>query len=132
MAKQKKEFKIETPKGAIIKRQIKSGEHKGEFTAQLKWNDGFAPKKKKEFTRKQEYVDSECIRKMTNEEIHPRRTGALVKSATLGTAIGSGEIHQIAPYARRQYYEHKEKSYWFERMKNRHKDAILKGAEKIE
>ena len=48
--------------------------------------------------------------------------------ATLGTVIGSGEINQIAPYARRQYYEHKEKSYWFERMKNRHKDSILKGA----
>ena len=26
----------------------------------------------------------------------------LVKSATLGTVIGSGEINQIAPYARRQ------------------------------
>ena len=51
----------------------------------------------------------------------PRRTGVLIKSATLGTVIGSGEINQIAPYARRQYYEHKEKSYWFERMKNRHK-----------
>ncbi len=60
----------------------------------------------------------------------PRRTGVLVKSATLGTVIGSGEINQIAPYARRQYYEHKEKSRWFERMKNRHKDSILKGAAK--
>ena len=41
---------------------------------------------------------------------------------------GSGEINQMAPYAKHQYYEHKEKSYWFERMKNRHKDSILKGA----
>ena len=62
----------------------------------------------------------------------PRRTGVLIKSAALGTVIGSGEINQITPYARRQYYEHKEKSRWFERMKNRHKDSILKGAEKIE
>ena len=58
----------------------------------------------------------------------PRRTGMLIKSATLGTVIGSGEVDQIAPYARRQYYEHKEKSYWFERMKNRHRDSILRGA----
>ena len=62
----------------------------------------------------------------------PRRTGALIKSAMLGTVIGSGEINQIAPYARRQYYEHKDKNQWFERMKNRHKDSILKGAQKIE
>ena len=82
----------------------------------------------KGFENAQAFVDSECIRRMNPET--PRRTGALIKSATLGTTIGSGEINQIAPYARRQYYEHKEKSYWFERMKNRHKDSILKGAAK--
>ena len=77
----------------------------------------------------QEYIDQECINKM--ESLTPMRTGVLIKSATLGTVVGSGEIHQIAPYARRQYYEHKSKSYWFERMKNRHKDSILRGAQKI-
>ena len=82
----------------------------------------------KGFENAQAFVDSECIRRMNPET--PRRTGVLIKSATLGTVIGSGEIDQIAPYARRQYYEHKEKSYWFERMKNRHKDSILKGAAK--
>lgn len=34
----------------------------------------------------------------------PMLTGALYKTATLGTVIGSGEIRQIAPYARNQYY----------------------------
>lgn len=121
-----KGFKIETPKGTVYTAKGKGGE----MTARLKWNEGFGPKYEGNFERKQAFVDQECIRRMAPET--PRRTGILVKSATLGTAIGSGEINQIAPYARRQYYEHKEKSYWFERMKNRHKDSILRGAEKIE
>lgn len=102
----------------------------GTVIARLDWNEGFKQEYTESFNRKQAYVDQECVRRMTPET--PRRTGVLIKSATLGTAIGSGEIHQIAPYARRQYYEHKEKSYWFERMKNRHKDSILKGAQSIE
>ena len=124
MAK-KGNFQIETPKGTLV--QVKHAN--GEVSCRLKWNEGFAPKRKTEFTKKQEFIDSECIRRMNPET--PRLSGMLIKSATLGTAIGSGEINQITPYARRQYYEHKEKSYWFERMKNRHKDSILKGAQKI-
>lgn len=120
-----KNFKIQTPRGSIYT----TGGKGGSVTARLEWNKGFGPKYEKSFNRKQAYVDQECIRRMAPET--PRRTGVLIKSATLGTTIGSGEINQIAPYARRQYYEHKEKSYWFERMKNRHKDSILKGAQKI-
>lgn len=96
----------------------------------MKFSSAFARNRSTQFDRKQAFVDSECIRRMAPET--PRLTGTLIKSATLGTTIGSGEIHQNTPYARRQYYEHKEKSYWFERMKNRHKDSILKGAEQIE
>lgn len=98
------------------------------MTARLDWNPNFKPNMESGFANAQEFVDYECIRRMNPET--PRRTGVLVKLATLGTVIGSGEINQIAPYARRQYYEHKEKSRWFERMKNRHKDSILKGAAK--
>ena len=119
-------FKIETPKGSIV--QVKG--KNGSMSCRLKWNDGFGPQYEEKFDRKQAFVDQECIRRMAPET--PRLSGMLVKSATLGTAIGSGEIQQIAPYARRQYYEHKEKSYWFERMKNRHKDSILRGVQKIE
>lgn len=122
MANGKKKFKIETPRGALFT-QASNG---GKVTAKLDWNPGFKPNMESGFGKAQEFVDSECIRRMNPEA--PRRTGALIKSATLGTVIGSGEINQIAPYARRQYYEHKEKSQWFERMKNRHKDSILKGA----
>ena len=122
MAKGKKKFVIKTPRGAIYT-QASNG---GKGSARLTWNPNFAPNMEKGFGKAQEFVDSECIRRMNPET--PRRTRVLIKSATLGTVIGSGEINQIAPYARRQYYEHKEKSYWFERMKNRHKDSILKGA----
>lgn len=124
MAKGKKKFQIETPRGVIYTQATKGGK----VTARLDWNPSFKPSTESGFASAQEFVDSECIRRMNPET--PRRTGVLVKSATLGTVIGSGEINQIAPYARRQYYEHKEKSRWFERMKNRHKDSILKGAAK--
>lgn len=118
-------IKIDTPQG-FISTYVTSA---GKVTARLDWNDGFKEKYTSSFDKKQAFVDNECIRRMTPET--PRRTGVLIKSATLGTSIGSGEINQIAPYARRQYYEHKEKNQWFERMKNRHKDSILKGAQKI-
>lgn len=120
----KKKFVVKTPKGTIYTYASKNGK----VTAELEWSPDFAPQKEKGFENAQEFVDSECIRRMAPDT--PRLTGALIKSATLGTAIGSGEIHQVVPYARRQYYEHKEKSYWFERMKNRNKDSILKGAAK--
>lgn len=50
----------------------------------------------------QKYIDSECIRLMA--PYTPMRNGFLMRSATLGTKIGSGEINQIAPYARYLYY----------------------------
>lgn len=120
-----RKFAIQTPRGTVFTITGKNGR----VTAKLEWNPGFGPQESKKFERRQRFVDQECIRLMAPET--PRRTGMLIKSATLGTTIGSGEIHQIASYARRQYYEHKEKSYWFERMKNRHKDSILKGAREI-
>ena len=121
-----KVFDIDTPKGVMHVQQSGSGRVKVE----LEWNPRFGPEREASFGRKQEFIDQECIRRMAPET--PRLTGVLVKSATLGTVIGTGKIYQIAPYARRQYYEHKSKSMWFERMKNRHKDSILRGAQKIE
>lgn len=122
----KANFNISTPRGTAYSVNGKGGT----VTAKLEWNSGFGPEESKKFEKKQAFIDQECIRRMAPET--PRRSGVLIKSATLGTVIGSGEINQIAPYGRRQYYEHKSKSYWFERMKNRHKDSILKGVEKIE
>lgn len=122
MAKGKKKFYIKAPHGEKIKTTYKGAG----VSVELKWKPGFASEKEGQFSEAQKFVDSECINRMRPET--PRRTGILIESATLGTVIGSGEINQIAPYARKQYYEHKEKSQWFERMKNRHKDSILKGA----
>ena len=119
-------FKIETPRGVITQ----SVSQNGTVKAELKWKSDFGQKRSQSFSRKQAFIDQECVRRMAPET--PRLSGVLVKSATLGTVIGSGQIQQIAPYARRQYYEHKSKSMWFERMKNRHKDSILKGAQQIE
>ena len=125
MGATKKKFIVQTPRGSVCTVKTKNGK----VTSKLVWDSGFSGRKEKSFGRAQVFVDSECIRKMNPET--PRLTGALIKTATLGTVVGSGEINQIAPYARRQYYEHKTKSRWFERMKNRHKDSILKGAQKI-
>jgi len=50
----------------------------------------------------QKFIDQETIRLMA--PYTPYRNGVLEKSATLGTKIGSGEINQVSPYARFQYY----------------------------
>ena len=60
----------------------------------------------------------------------------LIKSATLGTVIGSGKIKQIAPYAAWQYYrtditrkyDPRRGAYWFVSVKAAHRIYILKGA----
>lgn len=117
---------IETPRGAIVKT--------ANGTAKLTWNEGFAPKKREQFTKAQEIIDSECLRYMN--PLTPMRTGTMIKSATLGTVIGSGEIIYVAPYARRQYYNNaggspahpQAKAYWFETMKAANRDSILRAA----
>lgn len=68
----------------------------------LKWNKSFGAVTAQKVRKAQEFIDSECIRLM--KPYTPFRNGFLEKSATLGTVIGSGEIHQIAPYARYLYY----------------------------
>lgn len=122
---QKRTIKITSPRGSVVTRQTNNGS----VSAEIVWNSGFARKKGQAFESAQEFVDSECLRYMN--PLTPRRTGMLIKSGTLGTVIGSGSIEYLAPYARRQYYEHKEKAHWFEAMKASKKDVILKGAEEI-
>jgi len=109
--------------------------------------------------RTQKFIDQEVIRLM--DPYTPRLNGVLIKSATLGTKIGSGKVNQNAPYSRYHYYgklmvstitgsawshgESKELTdkdlkyngapirgpYWFERMKADKKEQILRGAQKI-
>lgn len=50
----------------------------------------------------QKFIDSSVVRLMA--PYTPARIGWLEDSATVGTKPGSGEVNQIAPYARFQYY----------------------------
>jgi hypothetical protein len=81
----------------------------------------------------QEFLDSEILR--TTEPFVPLLTGALVKSGTIATAVGSGTVKYSTPYAKRQYYTNKgagrRGKLWFERSKAQNKAAWLAGAEKI-
>lgn len=74
----------------------------GSFNAKLVWSKDFGKRRNSNFQEAQKFIDSECIRLMSSYT--PKQNGALIKSATLGTKIGSGRIEQIAPHARYQYY----------------------------
>lgn len=125
MAETRKTFQIQQPQNVRY-----SGHGSGGgFAASLEWDASLAARLNGNLARAQIYVDGECIRRMKPET--PFLSGTLQKAAKLGTVTGSGLIIQSTPYARRQYYEHKKQSKWFERMKNRHKDSIQKGAGKI-
>ena len=63
MAKGKKEFKIETPRGTIYTQASGSGK----VSARLDWNPSFKPNMESGFASAQEFVDSECIRRMNPE-----------------------------------------------------------------
>lgn len=85
----------------------------------------------------QQFIDSECLRLCDPKT--PKDTGALIQSGIVNTKIGSGQVKWSTPYARRLYYHpeyHFQESpergaYWFERMKQQHKNSILKGAAEI-
>jgi len=122
--------KIETPRGSIIR--TKGGK------AELRWNTNFHGKWHSRYSAAQRFVDSEVLR--LSEPYTPLLTGMLVKSGTLGTDIGSGEVAWIAPYARYQYYSPRKPGsktgelrgpYWFERMKASHGQTIIAGARRI-
>lgn len=89
--------RIDTPQGSIIVTKGNKG-----ISSRLKWNEGFKGKWQGKIDNAQKFVDSECIRRM--DKYTPMLSGMLIKSATLGTKIGTGKIQQIAPYAKYQYY----------------------------
>lgn len=91
----------------------------------------------------QKYIDSECLRLC--ESLVPKDVGNLIQSGTINTQIGTGEVKYRTPYARRWYYMPANfnqgsgsgmnavgrGNYWFERMKQQHKENILRGARRI-
>lgn len=121
---------ITTPQGTLQQARTRAGG----VTARLVWNPDFARQRTQMFSQTQSFIDSEVLRLM--QPYTPLRTGMLVKSATLGTVVGSGRVKQIAPYAARQYYttattrsyDPRRGAYWFERMKADQKGTALRGA----
>ena len=113
---------IKQPRGARIKK-------KG-FSVELRWDPGFSKQMNGASQKIQAFVDSECLRLMN--PLTPRRTGFMIRSGTLGTVIGDGEIKYLAPYARKQYYHNKgtgqRGKLWFERMKAQNMQYLKKGA----
>lgn len=91
--------------------------------------------------RVQKYIDQECIRRMARYT--PKRTGTLIRAATLHTVIGRGRIMQYTPYAKSMYYNNTGHGIegaargglrgrqWFARMKNAHGNSILRGARRL-
>ena len=81
----------------------------------------------------QKFIDSEVLRLC--DPLIPMRSGALKRSGTSATIIGSGEVKYSTPYARQQYYENRGNGQrgrlWFERMKADHKEQILQGAKRM-
>ena len=121
---------ITTPRGKLVQRKTAGGTVK----ARLTWSPSFAAERTKQLDTVQAFVDSEVIRLMA--PYTPMQSGLLIKAATLGTVIGSGEVQQIAPYAAMQYYrtditrkyDPRRGAKWFERTKVDRKAYILKGA----
>lgn len=122
---------IETPKGKIIIAP--------DGKAELKWNTNFVGKWQKQYSQAQIFVDSEVLR--LSEPFIPLLTSMLIKSGILGTDVGSGTVHWIAPYAKAQYYRGRQPgrsktgplrgAFWFERMKEIHGQKIIAGARRI-
>ena len=143
--------KIDQPDGMLLKN--------GKSSASLTWDSSFASSRSADMDKAQAFIDSECIRLMG--KYTPERNRMLIRSATLGTKIGSGHIVYASPYARYQYYgklmvssitgssyaTHGEKKVltdkdlkytkasarprWFEVMKTNHGKSILMGAARV-
>lgn len=100
----------------------------------LQWSNGFTRNWNRLMNRSQTIIDSETLR--YSEQFTPRRDGNLIRSGIRNTILGSGEIKYKTPYARRLYfnpqynfYEKPQRgAYWFERMKAKYKNIILKTA----
>ena len=121
---------IKTPRGSVVIGP--SGK------AELKWSTDFGTKWSRRYNKAQMFVDSEVLRLC--EPYTPLLTGMLIKSATLGTEVGSGKVKWIAPYSRRQYYSKRKPGsqtgpqrgpYWFRRMKEVYWKKIVDGAKRL-
>lgn len=107
----------------------------------LELNSSLLTKTNRAAQEAQRFIDSECLRHCA--PLLPRDNDAILTQS--GIIHSQGEIRWETPYARRWYYmpanfQEGEGSgmktvgrgnYWFERMKQQHKNQILKGAQKV-
>lgn len=114
--------KIKQPSNVTVKKKNVVGS--------LVWDSNFSGNMTKTRDKIQAFVDNECLRLMN--PLTPRRTGFMIRSGTLGTVIGTGEIKYLAPYAKHQYYHNAgtgvRGKLWFERMKAQNLSYLRKGA----
>lgn len=115
---------IVTPRGTVT--QTANG------TTTLTFNPGFGARWSGRYNAAQHFMDSEVLRQC--EPYTPMLSSMLIKSGTLGTEVGSGEVAWIAPYARRQYYNTRPPGRetgplrggrWFDRMMVDHGNSII-------
>lgn len=125
-------FKLQTPKGEVVKVRLPSGEVKME----VHWDQNLGDELSSRFNKAQQFIDSECLRHC--EKFTPKDTGILIQSGIMNTTIGSGELVYRTPYARRWYYRPAafqgaplRGNMWFERMKQEYRKSILEGAAKL-
>ncbi len=89
--------------------------------------------KKKELKETQKYIDRQIIR--LSDPYTPKDTGTLIRSATLGTVIGSGKLVWNCPYSKMQYKYGVSRGLrgkkWVLRMWEDKKIFILQGAKNI-
>lgn len=106
-------------------------------TAKLTWKSNLADRMNSLLAKDgeiQKYIDSTVLAQMP--QYTPRLTGALIKSATIHTVIGSGLVEWRTPYARMQYYGGRDAGgdtglrgrLWCERWKSDRLDEVAKGA----
>ncbi len=97
--------------------------------------------REEDFEKAQEYIDNECVEKMM--PYIPVAIPSYSNAETLKNSVQIAEPGRIiftAPFAKHRYYQRWRSritgnpdgaSYWFEVMKDRHADEILRGAQKI-
>ena len=108
------------------------------MNVKLIWHSGFRTGKKAQMEAAQDYVDKTCLEKM--RPYVPvglprfRNSGKLRDSARI---VSRGRISYRAPFAKSDYYSHKNHRHggnpkaqrlWFEVMKRRHLQEIKQGA----
>lgn len=111
--------------------------------ATLVWNRSFLPVRRKRFKKAQEYIDNQCVAKMT--PYVPVALSSYHNAGKLRDSVkikSPGVIVYTAPFAKSDYYAVKNHKpphggnpkgtrLWFEVMKSEHGEAILRGAARI-